>query len=203
MRLHLGARLLDRHAVLQPRDAANEVTAAIGLRRIEPKRREHIGRPLGIDLEMAERRRQHADHRGRHRVDRDRLTDDRGIGAVAAAPEAVADQRDASRRRGDRPRRGTARPIAGWTCSVGKNPSVTCTPPTRSASPLSAGDRRQPDPAVGAHPRERRCCRARSRGSRPATGCRARPRPCRSRRPSPADRRLDTRAAATARPARR
>ena len=50
----LGARLLHRHAVLQTRDGADEVAAAIRLRGIETKRREDVGGPFGIDLEMTE-----------------------------------------------------------------------------------------------------------------------------------------------------
>ena len=76
-RLELGARLLDRDAVLQPRDAADEVAAAIGLRGIEPERREHVGGALGIDLEMAEVAGSTPITVAGTRVQRDRLADDR------------------------------------------------------------------------------------------------------------------------------
>ena len=95
MRRELGARLLDRRAGAQAANRANEVAAAIRVGRREPIRHEDIGLALGIRLDVPEARRQHADDRRRPRVDVDRAADDRRIAAVAALPEAVAQNDDA------------------------------------------------------------------------------------------------------------
>ena len=81
----------------QPAHAADEVPAAIGGGRVEPERQEDVGGAVGVLLDVAIARRQHADHGVRLRVDAHRPADDAGRPGEAPPPEPVADERDPRR----------------------------------------------------------------------------------------------------------
>ncbi len=92
-RLHVRARGLERHALLQPRDALElplvPRVPALLVRQQRPQVRVGIGK-----VEAAGH---HADDGVRQVVERDRAAHDRRIGAERAPPEAVAQDRDGGR----------------------------------------------------------------------------------------------------------
>ncbi len=178
--VEFGARLLDRHAVLQPGDAANKMAAAIGLRGTEAVGREDVGAALGIDLDVTIARRQHADDSCGPRVQRDRSADDRRIGAEAAAPEAIAQ---------DDCHLGIGRVVLGAEDAAEGGLNAERRKESRRhvhaadalGLALPAADREEADKSVRARPFDRSSRRAGNPGSRPARDCRWLRPPCRSR----------------------
>ena len=121
-RRQLRVRLRERHAILQPRDDADEVLRRREVLRVGQTRRHRRRNPqLGLAAQARESLRQDPDDRQRHVVDDDRAADAGGIARKLPPPQPPADHRHRLRaRRRCLPRRGRRGPRSGATRSVWK-----------------------------------------------------------------------------------
>jgi hypothetical protein len=130
------------------------VSPAIGIDRVELVRHEDIGFPLGIGLDVPERVGQHADHRGRPRVDVNRSPEDVPIAAEPSLPEPMVHD--------DHARAVGLVLLCGEWAPEDERGSDRREEPRRdahAAHPLGRArrirDREEADPPVGAGPFER------------------------------------------------